>query len=167
MTEHSVIRRATPEDTKDISALITPLLKKFTHPDDELPAWFCARYSSVNLEKQFDDKDRTCIVCEKDIEPQKGEGLNHLRIGLLRCAACHTRTRHELKWPDDAWWQWDIRGKTLWAYDLTHTRKLLEHIKSELRPARVDEELKHLPSHFLSAKVRPVITKKIEEVLKQ
>lgn len=96
-------------------------------------------------------------------EPLGGYPL--MRHGLARCAACGLRRRHELNWPADAYWCWDIRGRMLWARDRAHALEILEHVRLEHRPARTSPGLKRLPGFFLTAANRELVLSKIEKSL--
>lgn len=95
-----------------------------------------------------------------------GQGYATGRDGVVECAACGAPFAHVLAWPDDAWWQWSIRGRMLWARDRAHARQILEYVRATDRPARPQSgPLGNLPSHFLSAKVRETVVKAIERRL--
>lgn len=92
-----------------------------------------------------------------------------MTYGLLRCHHCYHQAKYHLSWPQDAYWQWTIRGKTLWAWDRAHALQIYNFIKSPLRPstARATPGLRHIPSHFLSAKVRDEVIKKMDRDLQR
>ena len=50
----------------------------------------------------------------------------------------------------------------MWAWDKNHAQIILKHVKETVRPARHSYSLRHIPSHFLSAKVRELVVKKME-----
>ncbi len=85
--------------------------------------------------------------------------------GLLLCSFFHVQQmqqKHTLKWPGDAYWQWEIRGKLLWAWDRNHAEAILAYVKKTTRSSRYYAPLiKRLPTHFLTAKVRHLVVKKI------
>ncbi len=101
----------------------------------------------------------------RDGGTQGGEGYPLLSYGLIRCGSCHYHGKHQLKWPHDAYWQWEIRGALLWAWDREHAQSILEHIQQTHRPARTEPYLKYIPSHFLSAKVRDLVVQKMQRSL--
>lgn len=89
-----------------------------------------------------------------------GQGYSPLHRGVVECRAGCGRFIHELKWPEDAWWQWSIRGKVLWAWDRRHAQVILDYVRATHRPARSTRGwLGSLPSEFLSAKVRNDVVK--------
>ncbi|MAE96009.1 MAG: hypothetical protein CL910_15230 [Deltaproteobacteria bacterium] len=85
--------------------------------------------------------------------------------GVVHCARCVTPRIHELSWPGDAYWKWQIRGETLWARNRAHARKILDFVRAEHRPRRVSLVLRHIPSSFLAAKVRDEVVKKMSASL--
>lgn len=92
-----------------------------------------------------------------------GKGGYPLRTnGLVQCSHCHSNRKHKLSWPSDAYWQWEIRGQLLWAWDKEHAQIILDFVKETTRPPRHSYRLKYIPSHFLSAKVRAQVVKRME-----
>jgi hypothetical protein len=106
------------------------------------------------------------------IFPKAKEGSGYYVVrkkGVVKCSACHHVGVHELNWPEDAFFRWEIRGDTLWAWSAEHARVLLEYIGSEERdatkfPAYL-RQLRRLPKQFLSAKVRDLVVKNISDTL--
>lgn len=91
-----------------------------------------------------------------------GPGYPLLRRGVVQCKACHVSSVHTLNWPHDAWWQWEIRGQRLWAWNRGHAEFILEYTLAKHRPRRpLSGGLGRIPSHFLSAKVRHQVARKI------
>jgi hypothetical protein len=93
------------------------------------------------------------------------DGYPLLTNGLIQCSGCHSNQKHRLSWPQDAYWQWEIRGEVLWAWDRNHACEILNYVRSELRPSRRPYRLRYVPEHFLSAKVRPHIASKLAQSL--
>lgn len=89
-------------------------------------------------------------------------GYPLLTNGLVQCSNCHSNRKHKLDWPSDAYWQWEIRGELLWAWDKEHAQIILHFVKETARPSRHSYSLKYIPSHFLSAKVRDLVVQKME-----
>ncbi len=94
-------------------------------------------------------------------DPGKG-GYTLFSNGLVQCSHCHTNRKHKLNWPTDAYWQWEIRGRILRAWDKEHARIILDFVKATARPSRRSYRLRYIPSHFLSAKVRDLVVHKME-----
>jgi hypothetical protein len=93
-------------------------------------------------------------------------GYRLLHKGVVECAGCKAPFVHTLAWPDDAWWQWSIRGKMLWAWNRAHAQQILAYVRATDRPARSTHgPLGSIPSHFLSAKVRDLVARSIERKL--
>jgi len=94
-----------------------------------------------------------------------GGGYPLYSHGLVLCSHCHANRKHKLTWPRDAHWQWAIRGQVLWAWDRHHAAEILAFVRLANRPSRRSPGLRHIPSHFLSAKVRPDVVRRIEASL--
>ena len=90
------------------------------------------------------------------------DGYPVLTNGLIQCSSCHTSIKHKLTWPEDAYWQWEVRGQFLWAWDKGHALSILDFVKNTVRPSQNTCALRYIPSHFLSAKIRELVVKKME-----
>ena len=91
-----------------------------------------------------------------------------LDLGVLICPKCFLRRKHLLRWPQEAYFQIDYRDQTLWAFDRQMALDLLGFIKSDERDRHAFQysySLRKTPSYFLTAKGRPAIVKKLEQVL--
>lgn len=44
-----------------------------------------------------------------------GPGYALMTKGVIGRSHCHASCVYLLNWPEDAWWQWQIRGKVLYA----------------------------------------------------
>lgn len=90
--------------------------------------------------------------------------------GVARCRECHLVAVHVLRWPGDAYFQWNVRGTALWAWDVDHARVLLHYIESSLRdPARYPayrRSLQKLPATILAARSRDTVARKIRGTLR-
>lgn len=94
-------------------------------------------------------------------------GYPMLTHGWVQCPHCHADTKHRLQWPEEAYWQWQIRGKILWAWDRPHAETILAFIAADHRPSRRAADLRRLPAHFLSAKVRDLTVKRMRQLLEE
>ena len=94
------------------------------------------------------------------------QGYPLMQRGVIECGAGCEPVVHVLTWPEDAWWQWSIRGRMLWAWDREHAGQILDYVRATDRPPRSTYgPLGSLPSHFLSAKVREAVVKAISRTL--
>ena len=89
--------------------------------------------------------------------------------GVVRCPHCHLAAIHYLSWPQDAHFQWIIRGHLLWAWSGEHAHVLLAFLGGDERdgaryPAYA-QSLRDLPKQVITGKVRPLIVKRITETL--
>ena len=94
----------------------------------------------------------------------RGHGLD---IRSVVCHACGCRRKHSLKWPDEAYFQIDYKGKVLWAFDRETALVLLDYVRSESRQrdGKWKAFLLHIPSHFLRKKAREDVSKKLSKLL--
>jgi hypothetical protein len=90
-------------------------------------------------------------------------------LGVALCSSCYAKYAYEVSWPADAYYQWNIRGHTLWAFNHDHARVLLEFIASkerdEMRFPRYRHSLRKLPTEFIIAKVRDDVVRAISRTL--
>ena len=95
-----------------------------------------------------------------------GQGYVPLTRGVVECQTCQAPFVHLLNWPQDAWWQWSVRGRLLWAWDRDHARRIVEYVRATDRPRRgVYGDIANLPAYFLAAKQRDTVIKLIERTL--
>ncbi|MEA2574939.1 MAG: hypothetical protein QOH93_2237 [Chloroflexia bacterium] len=91
--------------------------------------------------------------------------------GIVKCSQCHLVAEYTLRWPHDAYYQWDIRGNTLWAFNLEHARVLGEFLGSKDRDVtrfpQYARSLMKIPGELLSAKVRDDIATEISNILRR
>ncbi len=92
-------------------------------------------------------------------------GYPLMHYGVVQCDDCHTNRTKVLNWPDDAFWQWEIRGELLWAWDRKQAETIREYIASRHRPGRFNPAVRYVPSHFLSAKNRDAALKAMDATL--
>lgn len=89
---------------------------------------------------------------------------------MTQCLRCRDTRVYDMRWPQDAFWRWEIRGSVLWAFSREHAVVLREYISRLHRePSDLGVEftgfLARLPSEFLRAKVRDEIVRMIDESL--
>jgi hypothetical protein len=91
------------------------------------------------------------------------------REAVTKCSNCHEIAVREVAWPEDAYFQWDIRGHTLWAWNREHAQVLLDFLGSKERDenkyGRYERNLRKLPSALISSKVRSLVVRRITETL--
>ncbi len=90
--------------------------------------------------------------------------------GDVSCLDCGFIRRVTIYWPCDAYWKCDVKGKTLWAWSLDHTKVLLDYVKSPQRDEKAYPgylaALWHLPTHFKLAKNREAAVKSLSKLIK-
>ena len=94
-----------------------------------------------------------------------GSGYRVLAKGVSVCGDCHTTRRHELNWPQDAYWTFTVRGKTLWAWDREHVERIRDFVSQKIRPSRRSPELRYIPSHFFLSKNRKDLLARLDRAL--
>ncbi|MEO0441251.1 MAG: hypothetical protein AAF067_10275 [Pseudomonadota bacterium] len=88
--------------------------------------------------------------------------------GAIYCTSCDYRRKHELNWPEDAYFSISYRGSVLWAYHRDMAAELIRFVASDDRDIgkfRYRSSLMKIPKKFLSAKARRHVVKKLEAVL--
>lgn len=88
--------------------------------------------------------------------------------GTVVCENCAGRYKHQLTWPDDAFYQLDHRGQILWAFNNESATELRDYIASEERDRhqyRYGLFLMKVPGTFLTKKARSPVVKKLDELL--
>lgn len=91
-----------------------------------------------------------------------------LDIGAVACGACGYRKRHTLRWPEEAYFQVEYRGKILWAFNGESAAELLNYVRSEHRKRegyKWEAFLRHVPSNFLRKGARETVSKKLQRLL--
>ncbi len=72
--------------------------------------------------------------------------------GDISCLKCGIQSSRLIEWPIDAFWTFSVKGKTLWAWNLEHTKVLLDFLNSKERNQKeypgYFSALLHLPKHF-------------------
>lgn len=98
--------------------------------------------------------------------PDAGRGgYPVLELGLVRCDRCHAQYRHRLSWPEDAFWHWQIRGQSLWAWDRDHALAILDYVRQTHRAVRRSPRMRYIPSFFFGASVRHEVVRALEKRL--
>ena len=86
--------------------------------------------------------------------------------GIVMCAACGGRRTHRLRWPQDAYWRFELPQGELWAWDRASALALIDFIDAKERhPSTFGVHwlfLRHIPSKFLGAKVRDVVVRRLQ-----
>ena len=89
--------------------------------------------------------------------------------GTSTCMECQKRRKSVLNWPEDAWYQVEVRGKVLWAFDRPSLIALRNYIaateRNKVRRESYTAFLLNVPTHFLTAKVRDETVKKLNQLL--
>lgn len=84
--------------------------------------------------------------------------------GTVFCIPCGLRRKHELFWPNEAYFQIDYKGHVLWAFDRRCAAELLDFIQSKGRDRSKYNHstfLLKLPPHFLARNARDTVAKRL------
>ena len=105
--------------------------------------------------------------CVRDRQRYRGDS----KLGTILCPSCHLKKKGELRWPKQAFYQCDIRGRKLWAWNRAHTVALRDFVITphRMNPAYerpIQSFLKTVPTHFLSARCRKLVLKRLERLLR-
>lgn len=93
---------------------------------------------------------------------------SNLDIGSTDCDQCGNRQLHQLKWPQDAYYQIEYKGQILWAFNRETAKELKEYILSVDRDRtkfQWQSFLLHVPTVFLKQNSRDEIVKKLKKLL--
>ncbi len=89
--------------------------------------------------------------------------------GDVSCINCGFAGRVTIHWHRDAYWKCDVKGETLWAWSLDHTKVLLDYIHSSKRDEKAHpgylKALWHLPTHFKLAKNREAAVRALGKLI--
>lgn len=89
-------------------------------------------------------------------------------MGSVDCSHCGLRQKHQLKWPEDAYYQIEYKGEILWAFHQESAAELKEFIASKDRDRskyRWATFLLHVPTIFLKENARDSIVRKLAKLL--
>lgn len=92
------------------------------------------------------------------------------RTGAISCAACGLNRKHDLVWPNDAFFQIEYRGSILWAFNRDSASELQTYIESEDRNRQnftYSNFLMKIPTVFLTKKARGAVVRKLTAVLRK
>lgn len=92
-----------------------------------------------------------------------------LDIGSIYCQGCHLRTKHELSWPEEAFFSIQYQNKHLWAFDRESAVQLKDFIASNNRNVESFKRqcfLLHIPSEFKQKRAREYIIKQLDRLIK-
>ena len=92
------------------------------------------------------------------------------RAGAILCDACGLNRKHDLDWPNDAFYQIEYRNSVLWAFNRDSASELLTYIESEDRTRQnftYSNFLMKIPTVFLTKKARGTVAKRLTAVLRK
>ncbi len=89
-------------------------------------------------------------------------------LGAVSCPRCGKRSKHQLRWPADAYYSITYKGDELWAFNRESAIELIDYIGGNSRNVskyRWSNFLLHIPSIFKSHKARAEVTKRLGRLL--
>ncbi len=96
---------------------------------------------------------------------QRYHGLD---IGAKYCNSCGKRNKSDLNWPQDAFYQCQIKGNILWAFNeecLTELRDFIQSNSRNIKEYSYQSFVLHIPSIFLDRKNRKRTVDKLNKLL--
>jgi hypothetical protein len=103
--------------------------------------------------------------------PPPSGGYRYDDRGLCFCPACGYRQKHRRRWPEDAYYVCDLNGEHLWAWSRQHVAVLKHYVESPRRDPGAYPGfslfLRHIPTVFLLAKHRDVVSRKLQRLLQR
>ena len=97
----------------------------------------------------------------------RGSGLDSGSVSCLRCGA---HRRHDLQWPQDAFFQIEFKGEVLWAFNLESAIELRDYIASSNRDRgeyKWQSFLMKIPKKFLLQGARDTVSKRLGKIIAQ
>lgn len=89
-------------------------------------------------------------------------------LGLICCHQCMAKQKHQLEWPQDAFYSIEFKGHLLWAFNKVMMQQIRDYIQAKDRDAVFASEpivIRHLPTVFKLAKNREGLVKKINKLI--
>ena len=113
-------------------------------------------------------------VKAEDFKPNNFYVRHNLSRGVVVCHSCSLRKLHTLTWPDDAFFEVDYKGETLWAFNREMALTILNYLQSSDRKKRIVSTTGHVSQHswlrkiptvFQTKKARREVVTKLRKVL--
>lgn len=89
--------------------------------------------------------------------------------GGVICKSCSCKQKHELNWPNDAYYVVMYKQQTLWAFHQEAATDLYHYLAENLRDHKIYRHsffLLHIPTIFKQKKARDHLTKQLLKMLK-
>jgi len=91
-----------------------------------------------------------------------------LDIGSVNCSHCHLRRKHQLNWPEEAYYSIEYKGNQLWAFNRESACDLRDYIESNHRKYgeyKWGGFLLHVPTVFKKQGAREHVVKQLGRLL--
>lgn len=116
-------------------------------------------------EKNFQKKYQGASTWEHRANSAFTDGTD---LGLICCHQCMAKQKHQLEWPQDAFYSIEFKGHLLWAFNKMMMQQIRDYIQAKDRDAVFASEpivIRHLPTVFKLAKNREGLVKKINKLI--
>ena len=103
----------------------------------------------------------------KNWEPSQYWSRTNASWGSFLCKVCHHRSKGNLDWPSQAYYQIEYKGDVLWAFNRDSLRALRDYIESDLRDINAHEWksfLMKVPTKFLRANARSKVVRSLDKI---
>lgn len=122
-----------------------------------------------NYDSKVDVKDLKQITKRvgPSTRPKKKEYTDYFNANVS-CLNCGFIKQEKFQWPVDAFYQGDVKGKILWAWNLEHAEVIKEFVSSTsryFRKYKFSSALYHLPEHFKLSKNRDACLKTLDRMI--
>lgn len=106
------------------------------------------------------------LECHKSLD----NSVSHLikDKGVVFCPSCLIKRKHQLNWPQEAYYCIDYKGQLLWAFHRPAFVSIYDYIQAKIRDRHVAGHfiyLLHIPRHFLTQHARTEVSKKMRRLL--
>ncbi|QGS50007.1 hypothetical protein [Shewanella putrefaciens] len=127
--------------------------------------FFPPLFGAVSWREKFPEKYQGASTWEHRANSAFTDGTD---LGLICCHQCMAKQKHQLEWPQDAFYSIEFKGHLLWAFNKMMMQQIRDYIQAKDRDAVFASEpivIRHLPTVFKLAKNREGLVKKINKLI--
>ncbi|ANT59076.1 hypothetical protein AYJ57_01080 [Salipiger sp. CCB-MM3] len=84
---------------------------------------------------------------------------------MVWCKACKTFEAKTISWPEDAYWQWTVKGHKLVARNRDHAEQILGFLQESQRAPNRKPALRGIPTPLLTRRLQDEVSSKVEYAL--
>ncbi|EPX78374.1 hypothetical protein Salmuc_03990 [Salipiger mucosus DSM 16094] len=92
-------------------------------------------------------------------EDGPGYHLNHR--GIVECETCATSRKATIRWPEAAYWQWEVSGHPLVARNRAHAEQILDFLRERNRSPNRRPSLRRIPTQLLTKRLAPEVRRRV------